>query len=51
MFSDVLKKVPHRQWVFSILKRLRIYYLFDRRSLAKLSVEIDLADPAASSSG
>jgi hypothetical protein len=22
----VLKQVPHRQWVFSLLKRLRIYF-------------------------
>ncbi len=29
--------MPHRQWVFSIPKRLRIYFMFDRRLLAKLS--------------
>ena len=34
----MLKDVPHRQWVFSIPKRLRIYFLFDRKLLAKLSV-------------
>ncbi len=31
------KNVPHRQWVFSIPKRLRIYFMFDRKLLAKLS--------------
>jgi hypothetical protein len=35
--SQVLKLVPHRQWVFSIPKRLRIYFLFNRKLLAKLS--------------
>ncbi len=35
--EEVLKYVPHRQWVFSIPKRLRIYFMFDRRLLAKLS--------------
>ena len=35
--TEVLKYVPHRQWVFSIPKRLRIYFMFDRRLLAKLS--------------
>lgn len=35
--SDVLKYVPHRQWVFSIPKRLRIYFMFDRCLLTKLS--------------
>jgi len=34
---NVLKYVPHRQWVFSIPKRLRIYFMFDRSLLAKLS--------------
>jgi hypothetical protein len=33
----VLKQVPHRQWVFSLPKRLRIYFMFDRKLLAKLS--------------
>jgi hypothetical protein len=32
-----LKKVPHRQWVFSIPKRVRIYFLYDRKLLARLS--------------
>lgn len=35
--EEVLKHVPHRQWVFSIPKRLRIYFMFHRRLLAKLS--------------
>ena len=30
--------MPHGQWVFSIPKRLRIYFLFDRKLLAKLSI-------------
>ncbi len=33
----VLKYVPYWQWVFSIPKRLRIYFLHDRRLLSKLS--------------
>ena len=32
-----MKYVPHRQWVFSIPKRLRIYFMFDRKLLSKLS--------------
>lgn len=35
--EDVLKSVPHRQWVFSIPKRLRIYFMLDRSLLAGLS--------------
>jgi hypothetical protein len=35
--EKVLKCVPHRQWVFSIPKRLRIYFMFDRKLLSKLS--------------
>jgi hypothetical protein len=35
--NEVLKEVPHRQWVFSLPKRLRVYFLFDRKLLAKLS--------------
>jgi hypothetical protein len=35
--ADVLKFVPHRQWVFSIPKRLRIYFMFDRKLLPKFS--------------
>jgi hypothetical protein len=37
LLSNVLKHIPHRQLVFSIPKRLRIYFLFDRKLLAKLS--------------
>ena len=37
LFSEVLKQVPHRQWVFSIPKRLRLYFLYDRKLLPKLS--------------
>jgi len=35
--ENVLKYVPHRQWVYSIPKRLRIYFMFDRKLLSKLS--------------
>jgi hypothetical protein len=35
--TEALKYVPHRQWVFSIPKRLRIYFMFDRKLLTKLS--------------
>jgi hypothetical protein len=34
---DVLKKVPHRHFVFSIPKILRKYFLYDRKLLADLS--------------
>jgi len=34
---DVLKEVPHRHWVFSMPKRLRIFFMYDRKLLAKLS--------------
>ena len=34
----MLKAVPHRHWVFSIPKRLRIYFLYDRKLLKKLSL-------------
>ena len=37
LYTDVLKSVPHRQWVFSLPKRLRIYFMYDRKLLAKLS--------------
>ncbi len=37
LLTNVLKDVPHRQWVFSIPKRLRIYFMYDRKLLAKLS--------------
>ncbi|MDY6906390.1 MAG: transposase [Thermodesulfobacteriota bacterium] len=35
--TDVLKSVPHRQWVFSLPKRLRPWFLHDRKLLAGLS--------------
>ena len=35
--AEVLKSVPHRQWVFAIPKRLRIYFMYDRKLLSKLS--------------
>jgi len=35
--EEVLKHVPHRQWVFSIPKRLRIYFMTNRRLLLQLS--------------
>jgi hypothetical protein len=35
--EEVLKHVPHRQWVFSIPKRLRIYFMAHRRLLAEFS--------------
>jgi len=34
---DVLKKVPHRHFVFSIPKILRRYFLYDRKLFADLS--------------
>jgi len=37
LYTAVFKKMPHQQWVFSIPKRLRIYFMYDRRMLAKLS--------------
>lgn len=37
LYDEVLKEVPHRQWVFSIPKRLRPYFMYDRKLLAKLS--------------
>jgi hypothetical protein len=33
---SVFADVPHRQWVFTIPKRLRIYFRFDRALLGKL---------------
>ena len=33
--TDVLKKVARRHWVFSIPKRLRIYFMYDRSLLLK----------------
>ncbi|MDD3890619.1 MAG: transposase zinc-binding domain-containing protein, partial [Syntrophomonadaceae bacterium] len=37
LYTEVLKQVPHRQWVFSIPKRLRRYFMYDRGLLPKLS--------------
>ena len=37
LLTDVLKKVPHRHCVFSIPKRLRIYFMYDRSLLGKPS--------------
>jgi len=34
---DVLKKAPHRHFIFSIPKILRRYFLYDRKLLADLS--------------
>lgn len=38
LHEEVLLTIPHRQWVFSLPKRLRPYFLYDRRQLAKLSL-------------
>jgi len=38
LHNDVLKYVSHRQWVFSIPKRLRPYFMYDRKLLSKLSI-------------
>ena len=35
--ENVLKYVPHRQWVFSIPMILRSYFIFDRSLLSKLN--------------
>jgi hypothetical protein len=34
--EEVLAPVPHRQWVFTVPKRLRIYFRYDRKLLGKL---------------
>jgi hypothetical protein len=34
--EEVLAVVPHRQWVFTIPKRLRIYFRYDRKLLGRL---------------
>lgn len=34
--EEVLAAVPHRQWVFTIPKRLRVYFRYDRHLLGKL---------------
>ncbi|MHB8278917.1 MAG: hypothetical protein ACYDIA_14865 [Candidatus Humimicrobiaceae bacterium] len=41
--SNVLKNVPHRHFVFSIPKIIRIYFLFNRgllKELAKIAWEV-----------
>jgi hypothetical protein len=38
LYENVLNQVPHRQWVFSIPKRLRPYFMYDRKLLGKLSL-------------
>jgi hypothetical protein len=45
LLTHVLKEVPHRQWVFSIPKRLRIYFLYDRKTVGK-TVDLCLDAPA-----
>ncbi|MBL8028318.1 MAG: transposase zinc-binding domain-containing protein [Fibrobacteres bacterium] len=35
--TEIIQPVAHRQWVFTIPKRLRIFYRMDRRLLGKLS--------------
>jgi hypothetical protein len=37
LLGEVLKNFPHQQCVFSIPKRLRINFLYDRKLLSKLS--------------
>jgi hypothetical protein len=34
--GEVLADVPHRQWVFTMPKRLRVYFRYDRSLLGKL---------------
>ena len=34
--DEVLAQVSHRQWVFTIPKRLRVYFRYDRKLLGKL---------------
>jgi hypothetical protein len=36
--EEILLDVPHRQWVFTIPKRLRPYFMHNRKLLAKLSL-------------
>lgn len=35
--EEVFAPVPHRQWVFTIPKRLRLYFRYDRKLLVPLS--------------
>jgi len=37
LLAEVLTSVPHRQWVFTIPKRLRVYFRFTRSFLKELS--------------
>jgi hypothetical protein len=34
--EEVLAEVPHRQWVFTVPRRLRVYFRYDRSLLGKL---------------
>ena len=34
--AQVFEAVPHRQWVFTIPRRLRVYFRYDRSLLGKL---------------
>jgi hypothetical protein len=36
LMGEVLADVPHRQWVFTVPKRLRVYFRYDRSLLGKL---------------
>jgi|GEM_PF-4494279 len=38
LHEEVLEDVTHRQWVFSLPKRLRPYFMYDRKLLPKLSL-------------
>jgi hypothetical protein len=38
LLTEVQKDASHLQWVFSTPKRLRIYFFYDRKLLAKLSI-------------
>ncbi len=37
LYMNILKHVKHRQWVFSIPKRIRYYFTHNRKLLSKLS--------------
>lgn len=37
LVTEVLAPVSHHQWVFTIPKRLRVFFLYDRRLLGELS--------------
>jgi hypothetical protein len=36
LLEEILADVPHRQWVFTIPKQLRVYFRYDRKLLGKL---------------